>query len=67
MEKFAYRDNLADILEFTGGRRLLNVGDVARYTGLKDPRTIRRCFPYFHDKYISAATLARCLSGGDKR
>lgn len=66
MERFAYRDNLADILEFTGGRRLLTVGEVGLYTGLRDARTVRRRFPYFQDKYISAATLARCLSGGDK-
>ncbi len=63
MEAFAYRDNLADILDFTGGRRLLTVAEVGRYTGLRDVRTIRRRFPHFRGNYISAATLARCLSG----
>lgn len=63
MEPSAYRDNLADILDFTGGRRLLSVGEVGRYTGLRDPRTIRRRFPRFQGRYISAAALARCLSG----
>lgn len=63
MEPSAYRDNLADILDFTGGRRLLSVGEVGRYTGLRDPRTIRRRFPRFQGRYISAPALARCLSG----
>lgn len=60
----SYRDNLADVLEFTNGRRLLTVTEVGRYTGLRDVRTIRRRFPYFQGNYISAVTLARCLSGG---
>lgn len=63
-ERFVYRDNLADILEFTDGRRLLTIADVKRYTGLTDYRTIKRRFP-FDDGYISAATLARCLSPED--
>lgn len=64
-ERPAYRDNLQDILEFTGGKRLLTVDDVRRYTGLKDCRTIKRRFPYFSQGAIAAATLARCLAGGD--
>lgn len=64
MEPFAYRDNLSDILTFTGGRRLLTVAEVGKYTGLRDPRTIKRRFPCFKDNRISAATLARLLSGG---
>lgn len=61
-EREAYRDNLADILEFTGGKRLLAVGEVRQYTGLGDNRTVKKRFP-FRDGYISAPTLARCLSG----
>lgn len=57
-----YQDHLEDILEFTGGRRLLSVRDVGRYTGLRDVRTIRRRFPCFQGKYLSAAALARALS-----
>lgn len=57
-----YEDHLADILDFTGGRRLLSVRDVGRYTGLRDVRTIRRRFPCFRGKYLSAAALARALS-----
>lgn len=62
-EPLAYRDNLQDILDFSTGKRLLSVADVKRYTGLCDYRTIKKRFP-FKDGYISAATLARCLSGG---
>jgi len=60
-----YRDNLEQILAFTQGRQVLTVTEVGRFTGLKDPRTIRRHFP-FSDSRISAATLARCLCGGSK-
>lgn len=56
-----YRENLEDILSFTGGKRLLTVGDLCRYTGMADQRTAKRHFPVEHG-YISAATLARCLS-----
>lgn len=57
-----YDAHMADILKFTGGRRLLSVRDVGRYTGLRDVRTIRRCFPHFRGKYFSASALARDLS-----
>lgn len=63
-ERTGYRENLQDILEFTGGRRLLTYADVKKYTGLADNRTIRRRFPYFVGSTISAPTLALCLSGG---
>ena len=63
-ERVGYRENLQDILEFSGGRRMLTVAEVRTYTGLKDYRTIKRRFP-FKDHYISAATLAKCLSGGE--
>lgn len=62
-ERSGYRENLQDILEFSGGRRLLTVADVKKYTGLADYRTIKRRFP-FVDNRISAANLALCLSGG---
>lgn len=67
MEAFSYRDNLEQILTFTGGRQLLTVAEVRSFTGLKDARTIKRRFPYFVDNRISAATLARCMCGGAKR
>jgi hypothetical protein len=57
-----YDDNLRDVLAYFDGRRLLTVADVKRYTGLTDYRTIKRRFP-FDGRYISAPTLARCLSG----
>lgn len=63
-ERPAYRDNLQDILEFFGGKRVLSIQDVRQYTGMVDLRTIKRHFPV-RDGIISAATLARYLSGGD--
>lgn len=62
-ERVGFRENLQDILEFSGGRRMLTVAEVKAYTGLVDYRTIKRRFP-FKDNYISAATLALHLSGG---
>lgn len=56
-----YRDNLEDILAFTGGKHLLTVADLCRYTGMVDQRTVKRHFPVV-DGYISAATLAQCLA-----
>ena len=38
MEHPAYRENLEQILAFTGGRHLLNIKDVKAFTGLKDYR-----------------------------
>ena len=63
-EAFAYRENLEAILAFTGERHLLSIADVKNYTGLYDYRTIKKRYP-FKDGYISAETLARCLSGGE--
>lgn len=56
-----YRDNLADILEFTEGRHLLSLEDVRRFTGIKKYSTLKNHFP-FNGSKISAATLARSLS-----
>lgn len=63
-ERPAYRDNLEDILAFTGGRRVMTIADVRKYTGMVDNRTVKRHFP-IRDGIIAAATLARCLAGGD--
>lgn len=61
-----YRENLEDILSFTGGKRLLSVGDLCRYTGITDHRTAKRHFPV-ENGYISAVVLARCLSEGGRK
>lgn len=66
-ELFSYRDTLADILEFSGGKRMLSITDVRQYTGLRDGRTIHKRFPYFQNGYIPATTLARLLCGGGKK
>ena len=58
-----YYDNLEQILAFTGGRNLLNIKDVKAFTGIRDPRTVRKYYPMD----ISAATLARQLCGGKKQ
>lgn len=61
-EKKFYRENLEQILQYTHGRHLLSIKDVRGFTGIKDSRTIRRYYPMSRDGYISAATLASCLS-----
>lgn len=63
MEHPDYRINLEQVLAFSEGRQLLTAADVGRFTGLKDTRTIKRHFPFTNGR-ISAATLARCMSGG---
>lgn len=61
MENEYYRDNLEQILKFTGGKHLLNLQEVCYFTGIADRRTIKKRYP-FSDGYISAATLARCMT-----
>ena len=65
-EPFAYRENLEQILEFSGGRNLLSITEVGRFTGLVDQRAIKRRYPFINGK-ISAATLARCMCGGGEQ
>ena len=66
IENQYYRDNLEQILSFSGGKNLLNVSEVARFTGIVDRRVIKRIYP-FVDNRISAATLARCMCGSIKK
>lgn len=59
-EKETYRPVLADILDFTGGRRLLTAKDVGAYLGI-DQRTAARRFDI--DAHgIAAPVLASILS-----
>ena len=67
MEHPAYRDHLEQILAFTGGRNLLNIKDVKAFTGIRDPRTVRKRYPMDASGHISAATLARQLCGGARK
>lgn len=60
-----YYDNLEQILKFTEGRQLLTVAEVGRFTGLVDRRAIKNRFPFVQNR-ITAATLARCLCGGER-
>lgn len=59
-EKSTYRDNLADLLDYTGGRRLLTAKQVGEYLGI-DQRTASKRYQIGKDG-ISAPTLARLLS-----
>ena len=59
-EKEAYRDNLEQILNFTGGKQVLNITEVANFTGI-GRHTVVKKYP-FKKGSISAATLARELS-----
>lgn len=65
MEHPDYRNNLEQVLAFSGGRQLLTVGEAMEFTGVKHYRTIHKLFPFVNG-YISAATMARCLCGGGK-
>ncbi len=60
-EKEAYRDNLERIIEAFPGKEILSVTEVSRWMK-KDPRTVKRVFPFKDGLGISIATLARCLS-----
>lgn len=66
MERFAYRENLEQILAFTGGRQMLRIKDVKEFTGIQKYETLNKRFP-FVDGYISAATFAKCLCGPANR
>lgn len=62
-----YYDNLEQILAFTGWRNLLNIKDVKAFTGIRDPRTVRKRYPMDASGHISAATLASQLCGGARK
>ena len=59
-EKADFRFILEDILIFFDGSRMLTGLQVAKYTGMSF-NTLKKRFP-FKDGYISAPTLARCMS-----
>ena len=59
-EKENYRDTLMDILEFTGGKRILNVSEVMRFTGAT--RTVLTRRYTFKNYLIEAERLAREMS-----
>lgn len=63
-EKESYRDIMADLLEFSGGRRELSVAEVAKYTG-RCRQTTQKAFTFRgsgHGQRIHVAVLARELS-----
>ena len=62
-EQSSYRDNLEDLLAFFGGKRILSVQDVCRYTG-RDHRWVKSRFQMTAKNGISVPTLARKLAEG---
>lgn len=58
-ERQDYRDILEDILAFTGGKRMLCISDVVRYTG-HSAKTVKKKWPEFKEG-VTAPTLARAL------
>lgn len=59
-EREGYREQLEDITTFFGDKRVLNVNDVVRYTGL-DYRTVRRRYNIDASQGITTVQLARRL------
>jgi hypothetical protein len=59
-EKEAYRDNLERLDDQFPDKEFLTRTEVAQFAGI-NYRTAGKLFP-FKGKYISKATLARCLS-----
>ena len=64
MEHPDYRANLEQVLAFSNGRQMLTIKEVMAFTGIRHYVTAHKRFP-FVDGYISAATLARRMCGGD--
>ena len=56
-----YRDNLNRFREKANGKELLNLRETAALLGVKDPRTVKKMFPFVNG-YITIATLARCVT-----
>lgn len=65
-EHIDYRNNLEQILQFTGGTHMLTIADVSRFTGIKKYYVLKKRYPFI-DNYISAATLARCMCGSTQK
>lgn len=65
-ESFAYRENLEQILQFTGGKNLLNISEVSRFTGISDRRTVKAPVPVC-EQPDQRRHLARCMCGSGKQ
>ena len=61
MESPFYRENLESILVHSKNKHLLSVKEVMEYTGFTNAHSVKRRYP-FVSGYISAETLAKCLS-----
>ena len=60
-EKEGYRDELEQLLNFFGARRVLTVSDVARYTG-RDRDWCKNTYGIIPKKGITVVALARAMS-----
>lgn len=60
-EKIDYRAILEDILQFTGGRRVLTLREVAKYTGLSVPTAKKRYG--IGAEGVTAPALAMAMAG----
>ena len=56
-----FQDNVEQLRKRSGGKELLNLRETAEVLGFKDARTVKKMFP-FVGRYISIATLARCIT-----
>lgn len=56
-----FQDNVEQLRKRAGGKELLNLRETAEVLGFKDARTVKKMFP-FVNRYISIATLARCIT-----
>lgn len=60
-EKPSYRDHLADLLEYTGGKRLMTTKEVAAYLGVSRQTAAKR-FGVKGKEGILVVELARTLA-----
>ena len=60
-EKDTYRDNLERLMAAFPGKECLTPAEVSRFLR-RDPRTVKKVFPFKDHLGITIATLARYLS-----
>lgn len=58
-----YNEVYRDVLRELHGKRLITLADAARYTGVKDYRTLRRRFPFGAQTVIGIVPFCKVLAG----
>lgn len=61
--KKTYDEVYRDVLRELHGKRLISLADAARYTGIKDYRTLRKHFPFGDDNVIGIVPFCKRLAG----